>query len=89
MGDLRNKMRKRQQQDAERLMRLRIEKARERSPPTLKCDGCGMVADKHWTKEGKFIRLFAIANEKGWGQGKVYCEFCLEQHTGMNPNGLP
>jgi hypothetical protein len=89
VGDLRNEMRKLDQAEAERLSRLRSAKANSPPPPpTLRCDGCGIDGKDHWTADGKFIRLFSIPNEKGWGRGKVFCEFCLEQHTGLNPNGL-
>ena len=90
MGDLRNKMRKLLQEEAERLARLRSAKAN--SPPvapTLRCDGCGMDGQDHWRPDGTFIRLFSIPNEKGWGRPRIYCEGCLERMAGMSPNVFP
>lgn len=88
MGDLRNKMRKLLQEEAERQIRLRLAKARERPVPPLKCHGCGLEGIHHSKPDGTFIRLFAVPNEKGWGPGKIVCENCLEAQTGMKPNGF-
>ncbi len=89
MGDLRNKIAKVMRAEAERRTLLASSRDREPKRLTLRCDGCRMDGKDHWRKDGTFIRLFSFPSEKGWGPGTVYCEFCVEHHTGMNPHALP
>ena len=94
MGDLRNKIRKLQQEEADKRRMAALAAyygpptPSPNQPPTLRCDGCGLDGSDHWKKDGTFIRLFAVSGDR-WGTGKVYCERCLERETGMKPNAIP
>ena len=87
MGDARNKIAKEMRDEAHRQSLLRDAKARERKPPPIKCEGCGREGASQWRPDGTFIRFFSLDGQR-WEVCHIYCEFCLEPHTGMKPNEL-
>ena len=72
MGDLRNKMRKLEQAEAERRARLRSAKAHSPSPPpTLRCDGCGMDGRDRESEGREIHPALCHPEREGLGSGKI------------------
>ena len=86
MGDLRNKIRKLQQAEGERLARMRLSASRNPAPTSPICGGCGLDSHNQWKPDGTFVRLFSVSGDH-WDTAKLYCECCLERLTGEKPDG--
>ena len=93
MGDARNKTAKVMGKEADKRRMAALSASLGTLPPklrsskTLRGDGCGMDGVDHWKPDGSFIRLFSVTADL-WDTGKIYCERCLEPHTGVKPNEL-